>query len=120
MNMAQSTTDARADLLLNDPPMVTNYSLDAWDHMKREDIDAMQLAGLRRRFAELRDAVPVLKKLADAQGVDAIEKVDDAVPLLFEHTVFKSYPPSLLENNRFMKMLFLLAMNPIQTVQKCM
>src|SRR5690606_17351218 len=33
--------------------------------------------------------------------IDHIDKLEDVVPLLFEHTVFKSYPPSLLENNRF-------------------
>ena len=43
----------------------------------------------------------MLKKLADAQGVDTIEQLDDVVPLLFEHTVYKSYPPSLLEKRSF-------------------
>lgn len=96
------TTEARADLLLDNPPLATSYSLHEWDHLPRADIDALQLAGLRRRFSELRDAIPVLKKLADAEGVDHINTLEDVVPLLFEHTVFKSYPPSLLENNRFM------------------
>ncbi len=62
---------------------------------------AFQKAGLKKRFEELRDRIPFLKKLADAEGVDAVEDFDDLVPLLFDHTVYKSYPASLLANGRF-------------------
>jgi len=103
MTVAQNSLDARAALLLDNPPMVTNYNLHDWDHLPRDEIDAMQLIGLKRRFAELRDNIAVLKKLADAENIDHIDSFDDVVPLLFEHTVFKSYPPSLLENNKFMQ-----------------
>ncbi|MET0379321.1 MAG: hypothetical protein ABW049_10055 [Spongiibacteraceae bacterium] len=91
----------KVDQLLNDPPMLTDYSLQDWDHLPREEIDRLQLAGLKQRFGELRDKIGVLKKLADAENIDHIDTLEDVVPLLFEHTVFKSYPPSLLENNRF-------------------
>ena len=40
-------------------------------------------------------------KLAGIQGVSAIRNLDDAVPVLFQHTVYKSYPMSLLERRRF-------------------
>ena len=69
--------------------------------MPRADRDMMQLDGLKLRFSQLREGVGYLKKLADRQGVDAIETIDDVVPLLFEHTVYKSYPSSLLEKSRF-------------------
>ncbi|MNZ56059.1 hypothetical protein D3C78_739970 [compost metagenome] len=95
------TIEEKVELLLTDPAELAEHSFDKWSRMSREEVDALQLAGLKRRFAELRDSIPVLKKLADGEGVESIEKLDDLVPLLFEHTVFKSYPPSLLEKNNF-------------------
>lgn len=97
----QSTLEKRVELLLTDPAALIGHSLQNWNQLPRADIDALQLAGLKRRFAEMRERIPVLKKLADAEGVDGIERLDDVVPLLFEHTMFKSYPPSLLEKNNF-------------------
>src|SRR5690606_5242213 len=35
------------------------------------------------------------------QGVDAITDLDDVVPILFQHTAYKSYPMSLLEKGKF-------------------
>lgn len=95
------TIDQRVELLLSDPEALANHCRQTWEQMPRGEIDALQLAGLQRRFAELRERIPVLKKLAEGEGVERIEQLDDLVPLLFEHTVFKSYPPSLLEKNNF-------------------
>ena len=65
------------------------------------DIARIQLAGLRRRFEELRDRLPPLRKLAEENGVTAINEINDAAALLFKHSVYKSYPASLIEKNRF-------------------
>lgn len=70
-------------------------------HMSAPEMTAMQLVALQARFALLRDRLPVLKAMADEQGVHAIAALDDVAPLLFPHTVYKSYPLSLLEKNRF-------------------
>jgi hypothetical protein len=43
----------------------------------------------------------MLQKLADKQGIGQLHSMADVVPLLFEHTIYKSYPPALLEKNRF-------------------
>ncbi|MDM0112261.1 hypothetical protein QTI66_08870 [Variovorax sp. J22R133] len=101
MSLPQASLEEKTCALLNQPAALVNWSLDAWAHMPRVGIDALQLAALKQRFAELRDRIPMLKKLADAQGIDRVEQVDDVVPLLFEHTVYKSYPPSLLEKRNF-------------------
>ena len=69
----------------------------------RELTDAAQLEALKTRFAALRDEIPMLKKLADSQNIDRVEHVEDITPLLFEHTMYKSYPPSLLEKGQFQK-----------------
>lgn len=96
-----STIAPQVELLLSDPEALAKHSRQTWEQLPRADIDRLQLAALQRRFAELRDSIPVLKKLADGEGVERIERLEDVVPLLFEHTVFKSYPPSLLEKNNF-------------------
>lgn len=96
-----SSIAEKTHLLLNQPAALAGYSLHGWEHLPRAELDAMHLLGLKQRFAELRDAIPMLKKLADGTGVETIGQVDDVVPLLFQHTVYKSYPPVLLENNRF-------------------
>jgi hypothetical protein len=95
------TIEEQVELLLSNPVALVEHDLHTWKQMPAEQIDTLQLAGLKRRFAHLRDRIAVLKKLADAEGIQRIEQLDDVVPLLFEHTLFKSYPPSLLENNNF-------------------
>lgn len=101
MSISQASLEDKTRTLLNEPAALANYSLHAWGQMPRAEIDALQLAALKQRFAELRDRIPMLKKLADAEGVDVVEQLDDIVPLMFEHTVYKSYPPSLLEKRNF-------------------
>ncbi|VVM58468.1 hypothetical protein [Pseudomonas fluorescens] len=101
MPTAQLSIDKKTQQLLNNPAELVNYSQQAWNNMPRAEIDALQINGLKQRFEELRNRIPVLQKLADAQGVETIEQLDDVVPLLFEHTVYKSYPPSLLEKRSF-------------------
>ncbi len=91
----------RSTLLLTDPAALVGHSRDGWDNLPREEIDALQLAALQRRFAELRDQIPVVTKLAEAEGIERIDVFEDVVPLLFEHTVYKSYPPSLLAKRNF-------------------
>ncbi len=46
----------------------------------------------------------MLTKLADKQDIAAISEIDDVLPLLFEHTIYKSYPGFLLENGQYDKL----------------
>jgi hypothetical protein len=91
--------DARA--LCDDPASFFHYSFTEMQSIPRDRLDALHKEGLRLRFADLRDRIPMLKKLADGQGIKELNELNDVVPLLFEHTMYKSYPPSLLENGRF-------------------
>ena len=86
---------------ISDPVEYFDWSATRLWSMPRAEREAKQWEGLQIRFAELRDRVGYLKKLADRDGIDSLEKIDDVIPLLFEHTVYKSYPASLLEQNRF-------------------
>jgi phenylacetate-coenzyme A ligase PaaK-like adenylate-forming protein len=63
--------------------------------------EELQLAALQHRFRQLRETVPMLRKLADNEGIQEINDLDDVVPLLFDHTMYKSYPPSMLYEGRF-------------------
>lgn len=70
----------------------------------REEREKLQLEAVRLSFARLRNRVPALKKLADRQGVDSIEKLDDVLPVCFDHRVLKNYPIQIIENRDFAKL----------------
>jgi hypothetical protein len=70
----------------------------SWGQAKRE---AIQLELCQLRFETLRPKIAQLDKLASLQKVDKLEKLDDITPLLFQHTVYKSYPVSLVTKRRF-------------------
>ena len=58
--------------MLVDPADCFNRSYAAMHGMDRSTLEAVQLAGLKLRFAALRNAIPTLKKLADEAGVHEI------------------------------------------------
>jgi hypothetical protein len=89
------------DQMINDPSGYFHRSDKEVHSIAPDRLEAMTLLGLQQRFAELRDRVPILKKLADEQRIEEIRELDDVVPLLFAHPVYKSYPISLLEKNKF-------------------
>jgi hypothetical protein len=67
----------------------------------RPDVEAFQLAAIQRRFEELAPRIPAVRDQAQRHRVNRIAALDDVVPLLFNHTVAKSYPLALLEKGRF-------------------
>ena len=83
------------------PATYFGHSWYAMHHLPAPELAAMQLSALRMRFEELRDEIPTLTAIATEQDVTAIQELDDVVPLLFQHSVYKSYPASLLINSRF-------------------
>jgi hypothetical protein len=92
------------DRLLQDPLNFFNACYDEGFRLTPQQIETIHLEGSRRRFAELRPNVPVLDKLAGEQGISEIARLNDVAPLLFPHTVYKSYPMSYLEKSRFDKL----------------
>lgn len=69
------------------------------------DILALQLQAAQELFEERVTQIPLLRKRAEDAGIDKITSFDDLVPLLFAHTVYKSYPQSFFDNNRWDRML---------------
>jgi len=96
--------DEQARQMANDPPAYFDHSARLAHQMPRDEIEAMQFSALRQRFDSLRNRVAVLKAAADEQGIDELASLADGARLLFPHTVYKSYPVSLLERNRFDQM----------------
>jgi hypothetical protein len=95
--------DPREDAkrMCDDPAAFFDHSHTDMQTIPRELLERLQLAGLKYRFDDLRARIPMLGKLADKQGIGPLQQIDDVVPLLFEHTMYKAYPPALLEHNRF-------------------
>jgi hypothetical protein len=89
------------EALKRDPLNFVDAHYDDAFKLTNAEIEDIQLTGLRKRFAALRPALPALAKLAADQGIAEINAIDDAAPLLFPHTVYKSYPLSFLERGQF-------------------
>jgi hypothetical protein len=98
MNIAIATDAQR---FADGPAEYFGHSWYAMQHVPADELATLQLAALRQRFAELRDAIPTLTRLADEAGIDTLDDVNDVVPLLFSHSVYKSYPSALIIRNRF-------------------
>ncbi|MGA8705924.1 MAG: hypothetical protein WB646_02940 [Steroidobacteraceae bacterium] len=77
---------------------------DAYNRPPRE-LQPLQLQAAREVFAERREQIAVLRRRADETGVREIRRFEDIVPLLFSHTVYKSYPASFVEQGRWDRML---------------
>jgi hypothetical protein len=91
--------DTRA--FANSPAEFFGHSWHAMQHVPSDELAALQLGALRMRFAELRARIPTLARMVGEMGIASIGELGDAVPLLFQHSVYKSYPASLLMRARF-------------------
>ncbi|MEV6925206.1 hypothetical protein AB0M46_11980 [Dactylosporangium sp. NPDC051485] len=87
--------------LLAEPAAYFGNSYTAMHSIERESMLDMQRRGLALRFAQHVESIPMVARLAGRQGVTAIDDLADVVPLLFEHTMYKSYPISLLARQQF-------------------
>jgi hypothetical protein len=67
----------------------------------QDELAALQRTAMSIRFKEQYASIEILRNLADQLGITAVNEFDDLVPLSYPHTVFKSYPPSLLDKQRF-------------------
>ena len=68
------------------------------------ELENLQLQALQERFKDLASRIPAVRDLAVRQGISEITTINDILPVLFTHTVYKSYPLSLIEKKRFDQM----------------
>src|ERR1700722_19940424 len=92
------------DRFIADPLAYFGMSYTNMHSVDRERLTELQQAGLARRFEEMFERVPMVAKLAGRQGITKVVKFEDVVPLLFEHTMYKSYPMALLERRQFVRL----------------
>lgn len=65
-----------------------------------EEILPLQLEAAQEVLERTLPHVPLLARRVEEGRIDAIERIEDVVPLLFSHTVYKSYPQTFLTKGR--------------------
>jgi hypothetical protein len=95
-NPAPSTED-----LVKAPERFLDLSITEMHSIPDHTLQEIHTRALGGHFAAMVERVPVLAKLADEQGIRRIDAIAQAGPLLLAHSVYKSYPLSVLENGRF-------------------
>lgn len=63
-----------------------------------------QIAAMSKRFAQLGTSVAALDRLAKKEGVTSVDSIEDVLPLLFDHRVYKNYPLSIIEKRDIPKL----------------
>ena len=96
--------DERLGSLIENPAQYVERPYREIFQLADDERERLWIEVARRRFAELRGSLPMLKILADKQDIDAIETLDDLAPLLFKLSVYNSYPMSWLEKGDFAKL----------------
>ncbi|OBA70332.1 hypothetical protein A5641_13505 [Mycobacterium sp. 1554424.7] len=90
-----------------DPHNVATWTEQPYEellNLSAEEVADVQQQALKIRFESLRPQLEALDKLATQQGVDRVEEIDDVLPVLFDHRVYKSYPLSLIEKRQFSRL----------------
>jgi hypothetical protein len=64
-----------------------------------------QVAAAQELFEQRVGQIPLLRQRAQDAGITAIRELQDLLPLLFAHTVYKSYPQSFVDHGRWDRML---------------
>jgi hypothetical protein len=65
----------------------------------------LQIAAAQESFERLRGVIPLLNSRAREAEIEEIASLDDVVPLLFSHTVYKSYPHAFVTKGRWDRLL---------------
>ena len=95
------TIERQALAWIADPFAALGRSNTAIHSVDREEAEAVQITGMNLLLQQRREQIPMLAKLADAQGITRIDDFDTAARVLFTHQVYKSYPVTLLAKQRF-------------------
>lgn len=70
----------------------------------REELEPLWIDAINHRFQECRGRIPILDQLAERAGITEVASLEDAVPLLFAHTAYKSYPESFIDRDQWGRM----------------
>lgn len=70
-----------------------------------EGVLPTQLLAAQEHLEEHRSRIGLLDRRATVAGIDEITSLEDVVPLLFSHTVYKSYPQSFITRGQWERLL---------------
>ena len=86
-----------ASKYLENPQSLVNATNDELFSLHPDVIAQIQLVGVQKRFEYFYPKIKALEKLANEQNIKEINSLDDLAPILFQHTVYKSYPLAFIE-----------------------
>ena len=98
--MSAPATKSVAEFM-DDPITFFGQSYTQMHTIPRAELEESQRQALTLRFQQHYDSIEMLRKVADRLGIAELQEFNDVVPLMFSHTAFKSYPPSLIDKKRF-------------------
>lgn len=93
---------------------------DRFDIPHKDLLDA-QIEAMNERFQERKGQIKLLRHRAEEAGISEIRSLADAIPLLFPHTAYKSYPESWLMEERWdrlTKWLSTISSHPIKSIDQ--
>jgi len=99
-----ATIKESAGAFIEDPLTFFDMSLTKMQSVPRGLLEELQTEALSMRFEQQKERILTLSKLAGRQGITRVGEFNDVLPLLFEHTIYKSYPTYLLEKGQFDKL----------------
>ena len=86
---------------IENPQSLVSATNDELFSLDPDVINQIQLAGAQKRFEYFYPKIKALEKLANEQNIKKINSLDDLAPILFQHTVYKSYPLAFVEKKKF-------------------
>jgi len=87
-----------------DPRLFACYSYEELFAIKQKDLRDIYEHAVPRAFEHMRGRIKALDALATQLDIDRISTIDDIVPVLFPHTMSKSYPLAFIEKGQFGRM----------------
>src|SRR5687768_9950697 len=95
------TTDQSIRTFMDDPVEYFDRSVTKAHSLAPDDLRDLQLTAMNVRLREARGSIEMVRRATERERVDQIDDFDDMVPLLFSHSIYKSYPSSFLDKRRF-------------------
>ena len=87
--------------LMEDPMRFFARSITRMHTIPQAKLEELQRTAMNLRFQEHRQSIEILRRLAEKEGISQVEDFPDMAPLLFAHSIYKSYPSSWLDKHRF-------------------
>lgn len=94
-------TERELNNYINKPGEMAKCPAEQFFALSVDELEYFQLSCLQQRLADLAPKVTALNNLVEENKIAELNHIHDVVPLLFPHTVYKSYPLSLIDNCRF-------------------